>query len=89
MKLMASGSAPRIFLDITHMVRAGMVMNPFKIYAMEDTIMAVHCPKSRSIHIFGEVDILKQTDMICPKSPWGVLLPPLLKGQLGQIFIQE
>jgi hypothetical protein len=39
-----------------------MVHNPFQIKAMEYALMTVHRPKSRSIHIYGEVDLLEQTD---------------------------
>jgi hypothetical protein len=39
-----------------------MVNNPFQIKAMEDTLMAIRRPKSRSVRIYGEVNLLKQTD---------------------------
>jgi hypothetical protein len=61
-KLIIRGSAPKIFSDVNHMVDVNMVHNPFQIKTMEDALMTVHRPKSRSVRIYEEVDLLKQMD---------------------------
>jgi hypothetical protein len=44
------------------MVDALMVNNPFQINAKEDALMTVHHPKSRSVRVYAEIDLLEQTD---------------------------
>jgi hypothetical protein len=61
-KLIIRGSAPKIFSDVNQMVDANMVDNPFQMKAMEDALMTLRRPKSRSVRIYGEVDLLEQTD---------------------------
>jgi hypothetical protein len=41
---------------------------------MEDALMTIRRPKSRSVHIYGEVDLLEQTDPLDPFSHATVMI---------------
>jgi hypothetical protein len=52
-----------------------MTMNRFESKAMEDALMVLRRPKSRSVRIYGEVDLLEPTDPVKPEKLQGYIDP--------------
>jgi hypothetical protein len=75
LKLLIRGSAPTIFSEVGHMAEAEMTMNRFESKAMEVALMVLRRPKSRSVCIYGEVDLLEPADPVEPEKLKGYIDP--------------